>query len=83
MTEHVHEWDWSLFGDGFSCLICGRLASVADVIRALSATERLSAERARRIAYAIRHEDKNEPAGLGGWPHYLDAYADILEDKSG
>ena len=81
MTEHVHEWE--ICGDEYEhayvCYGCTEVmgSDDPDIARALNATERLSAEDARRGANRIDlsgHSDLDVMVRLR-------AYADTLEGK--
>ena len=77
MTEHMCEYDGSYFGDGFQCIECGKVMSVAETIRRFNATERLSAEWVR---VALEQLEKIL-ATDAGFLADLKAYANILEGK--
>ena len=77
MTEHVCKYDGSYFGDGFTCIECGYTPGVAETIRKLNATERLSAEDASTAAIGIYRNEKHTILVKGA----LRAYANILEGK--
>ena len=50
MTEHVHEWadEYDGYVGWFVCKECGEQLHLCDAVARLNATERLSAEMARR-----------------------------------
>ena len=76
MTEHVHEWD-AIYMDEGTLVFCAFRECKAgpepdDVLKALNATERLSAE----LAYTALHYVE---MGGGKMGDALRAYANILE----
>ena len=74
MTEHVHEWECRYLGIVPRCKVdgCGIYMHYDELERRLNATERLSAEDARRISNRKLPVSEHEE---------LQAYADILEEK--
>ena len=71
MTKHVHEWAIHITGK-VHCEECGVVLKPTKADAMLNATERLSAEDARRARYGYQYQDVDKA---------LTAYADILEGK--
>ncbi len=80
MTEYVHEWELIFKLDSFRrvrCKHCPEQMLDYDIERRLNATERLSAEDARTMAFVSEHDELISSSGI----RRLRAYADILEGK--
>ena len=84
MTEHVHEWAFSIYFPHIYCNVkgCNETMAVLEAEARLNATSRLPAdEHFRWFADMVEQAPNLDEIEQKSWSGALRAYADILEGK--